>query len=110
MSRAPAPPSAPQNTKPFFKRAETKPKKRNTSPNPLTLKLSIHHHHLLPPPLLLQDSKDLTRFKEEEHQTSCTRRCNAVVFLENTSTSHKLQEHFFFSPKLSAHTTLSKRK
>jgi hypothetical protein len=32
------------------------------------------------------------------------------VFLENTSTSHKLQEHFFFSPKLSAHTTLSKRK
>jgi hypothetical protein len=67
MLRAPAPPSAPQNTKPFFKRAETKPKKRNTSPNPLTLKLSIHHHHLLPPPLL-QDSKDLTRFKEEQEQ------------------------------------------
>jgi hypothetical protein len=89
-------------------RNQTK-KRRNTSPNPLTLKLSIHHHRLLPLPLL-QYSKDLTRFKKEQAQQAAQEDAMLLCFLENTSTNHKLQDHFFFSPKLSAHTTLSKRK
>jgi len=98
MSRAPAPPSAPQNTKPFFKRAETKPKKRNTSPNPLTLKLSIHHHHLLPPPLLLQDSKDLTRFKEEEHQQAAQEDAMLLCSLKIRPQATNSKSIFSFPP------------